>query len=318
MKRVAKFHLPGLRDNFPLNISLVKMMNDKPDFFRPDVEIASFFGEFPTSLWNGGRISMGDQCDAGFIQSVVKGINSAGIPIRYTYTNPLLERKDLEDEYCNFCMRVADNGMNEVLVVSPILEEYIREKYPRYKINSSTCKEIRNLDDLNAELEKDYHLVVLDYNFNNQFDVLENIEKKDKCEILVNAICIPNCPRRGEHYRHLAKMQRNALENRKLPPDRQIPLEPWQCDCLTKHTFYDTWSYPTHVSPEAIWEKYVPMGFEHFKLEGRNLDIFSLIDQYAYYLMKPEKRDEGRLLLTLWMEKSRVINVNKPKRGVWP
>ena len=36
--------------------------------------------------------------------------------------------------------------------------------YPKFKINSSTCKEIRNIDSLNEELKKDYNLVVLDYN----------------------------------------------------------------------------------------------------------------------------------------------------------
>lgn len=314
----VKFHLPGLRYNFPLNMALVNMLKNEPDFFRPGVEIASFFGEFPTSLWNGGRISVWDQCDAGFIQNVVKTINAAGIPIRYTYTNPLLTHDDLQDEYCNFCMKAADNGMNEVLVVSPVLEEYIRAKYPGFKINSSTCKEIRDVDAVNAELEKDYQLVVLDYNFNNQFDLLEKIEKKEKCEVLVNAICMPNCPRRGEHYRHMAEMERIALENRKLPPDKQVPIEPWQCECLFKNTFYDARKYPTYVSPDDIWEKYVPMGFVNFKLEGRNTNLFGLIDQYVHYLMKPERRDEGRLFLTLWLEGIKVINVNKPKKGTWP
>lgn len=314
----VKFHLPGLRYNFPLNMTLLNMMKNAPEFFRPDVEIASFFGEFPTSLWNGGRFSGGDQCDAGFVQHVVKSINGVGIPVRYTYTNPLLNQHDLEDEYCNFCMGVADNGMNEVLLVSPILEKYIREKYPSFKINSSTCKEIRNVEALNEELEKDYHLVVLDYNLNNQFDLLKNVERKEKCEILVNAVCTPNCPRRGEHYRFIGKQEQIALKNRKLPPDKQIPVSQWYCEYGEKNTFYDTWKYPTYVSPEAIWEKYVPMGFVNFKLEGRTANIFSLIDQYAHYLMRPERRDEGRLRLTMWMEQSKVVTVNKPKKGVWP
>ena len=60
--------------------------------------------------------------------------------------------------------------MNEVIVVSDILEEYIRKTYPGFKIISSTCKEIKNMNVLNAELAKDYKLVVLDYNLNNQFE----------------------------------------------------------------------------------------------------------------------------------------------------
>lgn len=170
------------------------MLERNPEFFRENLEIASFFGEFPTSRWNGGRYANNDQCDAAFVKQVVKSINSKGIPVRFTYTNPLLTKQDLADDYCNFCMEVADNGMNEVLVVSPILEEYIRKKYPHFKINSSTCKEIRDMDLLNAELKKDYSLIVLDYNLNNQFELLENIAEKEKCEILVNACCVPNCP----------------------------------------------------------------------------------------------------------------------------
>ncbi len=312
----VKFHLPGLRYNYPLNMLLVSMLKQYPDFFREGVEIASFFGEFPTSLWNGGRYSS-DQCDAVFIQNVIKNINGQGIPVRFTYTNPLLNEHDLADPYCNFCMKAADNGMNEVLVVSPILEEYIRREYPNFKINSSTCKEIRDTETLNAELEKDYHLVVLDYNMNNQFDLLSQIQHKDKVEILVNACCIPNCPRRGEHYRTIAKQERIDLQNRKLPEGKKIPMPVWHCE-HEGNSIYEIQGYSTFISPEAIWEKYVPMGYSHFKIEGRTANLFRLVDTYCFYLMKPEKKDEARLLLLENLEKSRVVSVNKPRKGQWP
>lgn len=313
IKQEIKFHLPGLRYNFPLNMLLVDMMEKYPHFFREGLKIASFFGEFPTSKWNGGRFSNGDQCDARFIKEVIKNINAKGIPVRYTYTNPLLTQQDLDDEYCNFCMKAADNGMNEVLVVSPILEKYIRQNYPGYKINSSTCKEIRDIVGLNQELEKDYSLVVLDYNMNNQFQILEQIKHKEKCEILVNACCVPDCPRRGEHYRQIAKQQSIVLKNRKLPPDKQIPVPGWYCEYGDKNTLYTIQKYPTYVSPDDIWGKYADMGFQNFKIEGRTANIFSLINTYSFYLMKPEYRDEGRLMLTLNLQSSKIISVSKPR-----
>ena len=159
---------------------LVDLMEKSPEMFREGIKIASMFGEFPTSRWNGGRFNQGDQCNAKYIRGVIAAINGKGIPIRYTYTNPLLTEADLSDEYCNFCMQAADNGMNEVIVVSDILEEYIRKTYPGFKIISSTCKEIKNMNVLNAELAKDYKLVVLDYNLNNQFEKLEQIKDKDR------------------------------------------------------------------------------------------------------------------------------------------
>ena len=74
----VKFHLPGLRQNFPLNMLVVSLLEQEPERFREGVKIASFFGEFPTSLWNGGRLSNYDQSDARYIRNVVKAINAKG------------------------------------------------------------------------------------------------------------------------------------------------------------------------------------------------------------------------------------------------
>lgn len=312
------FHLPGLRQNYPLNMLVLNLLKTKPDWFREGVKIASFFGEFPTSLWNGGRPSNYDQCDATFIRNVVKNINAQGVPVRYTYTNMLISEPDLADPYCNFCMEVADNGMNEVMIFSPILENYIREKYPGFKLNSSTCKEIRDIDQVNEELKKDYYLVVLDYNFNNKFDELAKIEDKARCEILVNTLCKPNCPRRGDHYKNIAKNQRIMLKNRNHPKDKQIPLEPWHCEYGEYNCIHTIQEYSTYISPESIWEKYVPMGFNQFKIEGRTANLFSLVETYCHFLIRPEKQGEARILILNNLVANHVLTINRPKPSHWP
>lgn len=313
----VKFHLPGLRQNFPLNMLIVSLLEQEPHKFREGVKIASFFGEFPTSLWNGGRISNYDQCDAKYIRNVVKAINSKGIPVRYTYTNMLLTEEDLHDPYCNFCMKVADNGMNEVMIFSPLLEQYIRENYPSFKLNSSTCKEIRDIDQVNEELKKDYYLVVLDYNFNNDFESLAKVEDKAHCEILVNPLCTPNCSRRGKHYEYIANAQRIKLKNRKLPPDKQIPLKPWVCEYCEYNCVHTIQNYSTVIGPDAIWERYVPMGFSNFKIEGRTANIFDLVETYVYYLIKPEYQGETRILLLNNLKTNHIITVNHPRPTPW-
>lgn len=314
----VRFHLPGLRQNYPLNMLLLSMLEKKPQYFREGLKIASCFGEFPMSLWNGGRKSPDDQCDAGFIESVIRSINAKGVAVRYTYTNPLLDEEDLKDPYCNFCMKAADNGKNEVLVVSPLLEAYVRKNYPGFQVNSSTCKEIRDIDEVNRELEKDYHLVVLDYNFNNRFDQLERITDKGRCEILVNAVCRPDCPRRGKHYENEAKNQKIMLKNRTRTPDRQIPLSPWHCEYGEHNEFRTIQTYSTYVSPEDIWEKYVPMGFTNFKLEGRTANFFYMLEVYCHYLVRPEYRVDAATTLLNSMAANRLITLGKPKPGRWP
>ena len=41
MKMTAKFHLPGLRYNYPLNMMLLSLKEKYPHYFRDNIEIAS-------------------------------------------------------------------------------------------------------------------------------------------------------------------------------------------------------------------------------------------------------------------------------------
>lgn len=315
----ARFHLPGLRYNYPLNMFWVSLLEEHPEYFREGVEIGSFFGVFPMALWNGGRLTPAyDQCDKAFVEGVIKAVNDKGIPVRYTFTNPILNEHDCEDPYCNYLMQAADNGMNEVMIFSPILEKYLREKYPNFAYNSSTCKEIKDVDEINREMERDYKYVVLDYNFNNKWDILDKIERKDKLEVLVNTLCEPGCKRRGEHYRQIAKDQKTMLLNRTLPADKQIPIKHWHCDYGEYNCVHTIQDYPTFISPEDIWEKYIPAGINNFKIEGRTGNLFSLIDTYCFFMLKPEKAGEARLLLLRNLEKAHVITVSRPRPGQWP
>jgi len=314
----VKFHLPGLRYNYPLNMFWISMLKTYPHYFREGVEIASCFGTFPYALWNGGRLMNDDQCDTAFVKNAIKAINDQGIMVRYTFTNPTLTEADLDDPYCNFLMDAANNGKNGVIVVSPILEKYLREKYPNFTYTSSTCKEIRDIDELNAELERDYNIVVLDYNLNNQWDILSGIERKDKLEILINPVCEPNCKRRGEHYQHVGRNQRVVLKNRTLPEGKKIPIEPWFCKYGEYNSLSTIKNYCTFVSPEDIWEKYVPAGINNFKIEGRSAYLFSLIDTYCYFMIKPEYVMEARLKLIKNLEMAKVFNINKPRPSKWP
>ncbi len=313
----VRFHLPGLRQNYPLNMFWISLLKTHPEFFREGVEIGSVFGCFPIALWNGGRFIVNDQCDAKYISGVVKALNDAHVPVRYTFTSPVLDEDDLNDPYCNYCMKIGDNGMNEVMILSPILEQYIRDKYPSYALNSSTCKEIRNVDDLNAELEKDYKYVVLDYNLNNHFDVIDGLNKPEKLEVLVNCLCVPNCPRRGRHYVNMAQNTKTVIKNRELPPEQRKPTEPWVCEYGDHGGLYRIRNYPTFVSVEAIWDEYLPRGINNFKIEGRTANLFSLIETYSYFMLKPECVGEARLLLLRNLEEAHIIQVNRPRPAVF-
>lgn len=314
----ARFHLPDFVRRYRFNLVFADFLADNPEYFREGVEIASVYGTFPQSIWNGGRTQDGF-CEKPFIKSVLKAYNDRGIPLRFTFTNPMLEKKHLSDEFCNMVMHLADNGLNEVIVLSPILEEYIRENYPNYKITSSTCKRITDGDALLQEVEKDYHIVVIDYDLNHDFELLERIPDKKKCELLVNACCNPACPTRSEHYRaigiqqiayanHVKKYRGMPFNNKKLQEEHPELKQFLACPCQDKMLF-DIIGLKNHISPDEIWNTYIPMGFEQFKIEGRSFDMFNLIEHYMYYMVKPEYKDKARMEFMFWLKENGVIEV---------
>ena len=314
----ARFHLPDFAGHFKFNVVFAELLEKRPEYFREGVEIASVYGVFPPSIWNGGR-TQGGVCNKNFVNTVIKTFNGRGIPLRFTFTNPMLEKKHLNDDFCNMVMHLADNGLNEVIVMSPLLEDYIRKNYPNYKITSSTCKRITDAEQLCSEVEKDYHIVVIDYDLNHDFETLEKIPDKKKCELLVNACCNPNCPMRSEHYKaiglqqitysnHVRKYPNAPFDTKKLIAEHPEIQKFADCPC-SQRSLFDIVKLKNHISPDEIWEKYIPMGFEQFKLEGRTLETLNLLEHYMYYMIKPECKDQARFEFMNWLAANDVIQI---------
>lgn len=281
MVKDVYWHLPGLCSLRLLNQIFMNFMKDYPESFREGYKIGSVYGTFPGAAWNGGRAVLG-KAGKQDIEAILKVYNSRGIPARFTWTNALLEEKHLQDPYCNLIMELADNGINQVLVNTPILEEYIRRKYPAYRLISSTTKRITGVEGLLEELKKDYYLVVLDYDLNHDKQALNAVgDQAGRVEILVNEICFPGCPRRAEHYRHQSLVQLGgAVASKEFP-----------CPNHSREKNFDECSKrPAFLSNEQIGE-YVDRGFVNFKIMGRGMPVSFVTDSYLYYLVKDEYRD---------------------------
>ena len=274
------WHLPGFAYFRIMNQVLINLMNDYPSKFREGYRIGSVYGTFPGAIWNGGRAVFGTTPKED-IDRLIKAYNSRKIPVRFTWTNSLLEEKHVYDTYCNLIMEIANNGMNQVLVNRPCLEEYIRKNYPDFKLISSTTKRITDMDSILEEVRKDYFLVVLDYDLNHNEEALKKLEPyAGKIEILVNEICFPNCPKRADHYKaeSLSQLEFDMVTDFKCP------------NIYGARVFDECKKRPAFISNEEI-QSYIDRGFVNFKIVGRGLPQQFVEDSYIYYLVKDEHRD---------------------------
>ena len=83
------YHLPSFTDHFSLNIILDDFMKKYPERFRDRLKIASVFGSFPGAIWNGGR-NVAGKPELEMSKKILKEFNERGIPLRFTFTNPIL------------------------------------------------------------------------------------------------------------------------------------------------------------------------------------------------------------------------------------
>jgi collagenase-like PrtC family protease len=258
------------------------MMKSYPEYFNEGYAIGSAYGTFPGAIWNGGRAVIGITPKAQ-IESILNIYNQRDIPVRFTWTNTLIGEKECYDTYCNLIMRLADNGLNQVLVNSPALEKYLRENYPSFKMISSTTKRITDKAKLVEEFEKDYYLVVLDYDLNHDEEVLRQIVDSGnagRCEILVNEVCYPGCPKRKEHYEQQSRLQLEYDTVTTFPcPNIQTPRK-----------FSECMNRPAFIKDTEIGS-YIERGFRQFKIAGRGMPEEYLIESYLYFLVRPEYRE---------------------------
>lgn len=287
-KSKAIFYLPGIFQQKNLYLMLLGEYYEERYKFKDNAEIGCVY-DSPMCVWNGGRLSLvhyGKQ----ELEEIKQFFETIDMPIRFTFTNCLLEEHHNYDTYGNLILEIFNTGKNEIICNSETLEKYIRNKYGKsYKYISSTTKRLSSKSEQAEELKKDYYLVVLDYDHNKDFEFLKSIKNKKKCELLVNPVCSPNCPKRKAHYLAISKEQINNEHSFSFPCEDQ------------GRKYFEVKKNPNYIGPNDI-NNYLDMGFNHFKIEGRTSNPTDLIEIMVDYLVKDEYALELRqkLLAAIW------------------
>lgn len=277
---IAYFMLPGFCEHYKLYQNLNNFLTKYPNAKRDNIEIYCYYGNIPFCSWDGGRIF--NQYYPLSIEEI-KNIqnyynNILNSKIRLVFTNNLLKEEHLYERYNNISLGAFNNTNNEIVLNSEILENYIKEYYPNYKLIASTTR-CSNQENSKKDLNnKDYKFTCLDYNLNHNWKFLNSLtsEEKEKTEFLVNPICGPGCPQRKEHYRL------NSLFS--LTYGQRYPMK--SCEIFNGSNCAQF--NPAHITINEIIETYVPAGFHYFKLEGRTWPSSEMAVTLAEYLIKPE------------------------------
>lgn len=270
---------PGFYTGFNIYKTLLELQQTVPECFNSNVVIESIFDTFPNMIWNGGTINQGYQPSLEKIKEIINFYYENNIEIALTLTNPLLTKEDLYDRYCNKIVSLCENENNSILVSSSILEEYIRNKYPKFKIKRSIIASNKNTNYLS--LLNKYDKIVLPRRQVKDFRFLESIpiEVRNRFELLCNDPCPITCPYLYKHYNGFAKITLYEDITSK---------DILKCKTLNSNDPLKNFYYKDdQITYNEIYEKYLPLSYNSFKLSGRN-DIFTIIFSIVPFFFKQE------------------------------
>ena len=277
----AYFHLPGLFEFYDLYRVFLPLFRRHREYFYDWCGVGSIYGAPAGCLWGGGRVGIGDARP----EDVAELMREYGISARLTFSNSLLREEHLSDRKCNsLCALFEKNGAaeNGVIVCSDLLADYIRREFPGLYLVSSTTKVLTDFAQFEDELNREeFRYTVADFRLNKVYDRLNSLsgKQKRKVEFLCNECCWFDCPDRKECY--------EAVSRKNLGEDCADHV------CASPHAekgyrFSDAMKNPGFIGIRDIQEIYLPGGFSHFKIEGRNLGSAVVLEFLLYYMTKPE------------------------------
>ena len=277
----AYYHLPGLFEFYELYSVFLPLFRRHREYFYEWCEIGSIYGAPAECIWGGGRVGGGERKP----EEVLELVEEYGISARLTFSNSLLGKEHLADLRCNALCALFEKGkgkQNGVIVHSDLLLSYLTANYPGLYFVSSTTKVLTDfrqfLDEVNRE---EFLYVVPDFRLNKALDKWRTLSEyqKEKVEFLCNECCWFGCQDRKLCYEAVSRrnLGENAWEHRCKAPDAK-----------EGYRFSKAMANPGFICTKDIKEIYLPMGFSHFKIEGRGLGSALILEFLLYYMTKPE------------------------------
>ena len=280
-KGIATYHLPGLFEFYDLYCVFLPLFREHREWFYDWCGIGSIYGAPASCIWGGGRVGAED-CDP---QAALALMRAYGISARLTFSNSLRREEHLSDRQCNALCRSLETGggpRNGVIVHSELLLRYIRRTYPGLYLVSSTTKVLTDFSQLKQELEREeFQYVVPDFRLNRALDKLNALPGPEtaKVEFLCNECCWFGCRDRKQCYEAVSRkvLGEGGPEHVCAAPDAS-----------GGYRFSKAMENPGFIGIGDIVNTYLPMGFRHFKIEGRGLGSALILEFLLYYMTKPE------------------------------
>lgn len=247
------------------------------DFFfqTTGVKLLKLVHGSPLFLWNSGRVLPRAACAPEQIRDAGLAYARRGIALDLTFSNHLLKAEHMDNPTGNallaFFEKQNPTGNNAVICASDALFDYVGKNFPKLKRVSSILKVTAENGRGNAryyrKLAERFDKVMIHPDDSVNFEMLAELEDKDRYEILVNEYCIRGCKIRPWHYKYLSSLALDYFGH----VDKNFD-ERWKNNgCSDLNVLVgDPERNVAALTRDEIRRLY-DMGFRKFKVQGRGM-----------------------------------------------
>ncbi len=276
------FTLADFFYNKNINERFIKMSRNHLNWFLDkNIIFTQIKGTLPYNLWNGGINNIFGDIQ---IYENMKLMSDTSLPLRFDFSNILLENTDFTDIMSNTILNIFSTMQFYVEISNLELMNYIHNKYPNYKFimskNSNllcpSTPEVVNSILSNVDLE----LFTIPNEVKNSKDYLQKINLPNKIEVVINQTCPLDCP----NYFNCITAENNT----------QLIYSSLGTYSRCNNT-YNYSNNPSTISLNKMKEFYLPLNINHFLIEschqkqedyGIFLINYFIKDEFKYYAFK--------------------------------
>ena len=256
--------------------------------------VDALFGKLPFDIVGGARPGFVlPQIKRKDVEAYIKACHDRGLEFSYLLNAPCLGNLQYSKKGYGQLIELLEwidrSGADAVTVGIPYLVDLVRKRFPRLKIKVSTIARVNTVRKALQYEDMGVEEIIIDEHINREFKTLEAIRKAVKChlELIVNNICLWQCPYNFEHVNHDGHASREGEEEqycylqypgylclyRKLTDPVELLKSPW-------------------IRPEDI-RHYEAIGYERFKITERFKRTPLLLENVRVY---ENRRYDGNLL----------------------
>lgn len=248
-------------------------------------DVSHVYGTFPKAIWNGGR-TLDLQTYYYTAEQIEKRVtygNNLGVKFHMTFTNSLLQKEHLKNEYCNNILEILNNNKdNGIIVNSDLLETYIKKNYPKLKLTASVTKG-NDFNSFKSNLLNDNYDYVVGYCKQNILEFLSTVDEQywKKAEIFMHKSPCAYCPEMRKHN------EVDAYRNLHGIIDPTYP-------CISNTEYYNKINYTNFNKKEWCVDTQDILKYNvlNFKIQGRGDNSHSKINSYITLIFLPEYQEE--------------------------